>query len=245
MPLDALAAKDIMSSKIASISPEASARMAAKTMLKRKVSALLVLDSKRRLLGVISEGDLVHRIELDTRKKGSWWLNLLTPDRELARDYARAHGRKVADAMSRSVVTVSPDAKMPAIVALLDKHRIKRVPVVGADGKVLGVVSRADILKAFAQASLDAAGSAPLSDAEASAEVRKRLRKESWSDTALLNVSVERGVARVGGICASKAQADAIRALCEEVPGIRHVDLDGLQVSKSAIALKHALRVPI
>lgn len=245
MPLDALSAKDIMSSKIASISPEASARMAAKTMLKRKVSALLVLDSKRRLLGVISEGDLVHRIELDTRKKGAWWLNLLTPDRELARDYARAHGRKVADAMSRSVVTVSPDAKMPAIVALLDKHRIKRVPVVGADGKVLGVVSRADILKAFAQAALDAAGSAPLSDAEASAEVRKRLRKESWSDTALLNVSVERGVARVGGICASKAQADAIRALCEEVPGIRHVDLDGLQVSKSVIALKHALRVPI
>lgn len=245
MSLDALAAKDIMSSKIASISPEASARMAAKTMLKRKVSALLVLDSKRRLLGVISEGDLVHRIELDTRKKGSWWLNLLTPDRELARDYARAHGRKVADAMSRSVVTVSPDAKIPAIVALMDKHRIKRVPVVGSDGKPVGIVSRADVLKAFAQASLDAAGSAPLSDAEASAEVRKRLRKESWSDTALLNVSVERGVARVGGICASKAQADAIRALCEEVPGIRHVDLDGLQVSKSAIALKHALRVPV
>ncbi|MCM0021157.1 MAG: hypothetical protein NBV67_14270, partial [Tagaea sp.] len=61
----------------------------------------------------------------------------------------------------------------------------------------------------------------------------------------LLNVSVERGNARVGGICASKAQADAIRALCAEVPGIRHVDLDALQVSSSAIALKHSIRVPI
>jgi CBS-domain-containing membrane protein len=214
-------------------------------MLKRKVSALLVLDSKRRLLGVISEGDLVHRIELDTRKKGSWWLNLLTPDRELARDYARAHGRKVADAMSRNVVSVSPDAKLPAIVALMDKHRIKRVPVVGADAKPVGVVSRADVLAAFAKAALDAEDRAPLSDAEASGEIRKRLRKQPWSDSALLNVSVERGLARVGGICASKAQADAIRALCEEIPGVRHVDLDALQVSPSAIALKHSIRVPI
>lgn len=244
MSVDAVTAKDIMSTKIASIAPDASARMAAKVMLKRKVSALLVLDSKRRLLGVISEGDLVHRIELDTRKKGAWWLNLLTPDRELARDYARAHGRKVADAMSRNVVSVSPDAKLPAIVALMDKHRIKRVPVV-ADGKPVGVVSRADVLSAFAKAALAAEDRTPLSDADASAEIRKRLRKESWSDTALLNVAVERGVARVGGICASKAQADAIRALCEEVPGIRHVDLDGLQVSASAIALKHSIRVPI
>ncbi|MCM0020532.1 MAG: CBS domain-containing protein, partial [Tagaea sp.] len=228
-----ISAKDIMSTKIASIAPDASARMAAKTMLKRKVSALLVLDSKRRLLGVISEGDLVHRIELDTRKKGSWWLNLLTPDRDLARDYARAHGRKVGDAMSRNVVTVSPEARLPAIVALMDKHRIKRVPVVNAEGKPVGVVSRADVLAAFAKAALDAEDAAPLSDAEASAEIRKRLRKEAWSDSVLLNVSVERGNARVGGICASKAQADAIRALCAEVPGIRHVDLDALQVSSS------------
>lgn len=245
MTIDAITAKDIMSARVASISPDASARLAAKTMLKRKVSALLVLDTKRRLLGVISEGDLVHRIELDTRKKGSWWLNLLTPDRDLARDYARAHGRKVADAMSRNVVSVSPDAKLPAIVALMDKHRIKRVPVVGKDGKPVGVVSRADVLSAFAKAALAAEGAAPLADADASAEIRKRLRKESWSDSVLLNVAVERGVARVGGICASKAQSDAIRALCEEVPGIRHVDLDALQVSSSAIALKHALRVPI
>lgn len=244
MSIDKITAKDIMSNRVASIPPDASARMAAKVMLKRKVSALLVLDSKRRLLGVISEGDLVHRIELDTRKKGAWWLNLLTPDRELARDYARAHGRKVADAMSRNVVTVSPDAKLPAIVALMDKHHIKRVPVV-ADGKPVGVVSRADVLAAFAKAALAANDQTPLSDADASAEIRKRLRKESWSDTALLNVAVERGVARVGGICASKAQADAIRALCEEVPGIRHVDLEALQVSPSAIALKHSIRVPI
>jgi CBS domain-containing protein len=240
-----IVAKDIMSTKIASIAPDASARMAAKTMLKRKVSALLVLDSKRRLLGVISEGDLVHRIELDTRKKGSWWLNLLTPDRDLARDYARAHGRKVADAMSRNVVTVSPDAQMPAIVALMDKHRIKRVPVVDAGGKPVGVVSRADVLAAFAKAALDAEDEAPLSDADASAEIRKRLRKEAWSDSVLLNVSVERGNARVGGICASKVQADAIRALCAEVPGIRHVDVDALQVSATAIALKHSIRVSI
>lgn len=156
MTTDKTTAKDIMSTRVASIAPDMSVRLAAKLMLKRKVSALLVLDSKRRPIGVLSEGDLVHRIELDTRKKGSWWLNLLTPDRDLARDYARAHGRKVADAMSRQVVTITPDTKLPAIVALLDKHRIKRVPVVGEGGRVVGVVSRADVLGAFAKAALAA-----------------------------------------------------------------------------------------
>ncbi len=245
MSIESITARDIMSGRVAAISPDASCRLAAKTMLKRKVSALLVLDAKRRLLGVISEGDLVHRMELGTRKKGSWWLALLTPDRTLAREYARAHGRKVADAMTRNVVVVAPDAKIHAIVALMDKHGVKRLPVVGADGKPVGVVSRADVLAAFADAALDTQDRAPLSDADATAEIRKRLRKESWSDTALLNVAVDRGVARVGGICASKAQHDAIRSLCEAVPGIRHVELDGLQVVKAAVALKHSLRVPI
>lgn len=245
MTTDKTTAKDIMSTRVASIAPDMSVRLAAKLMLKRKVSALLVLDSKRRPIGVLSEGDLVHRIELDTRKKGSWWLNLLTPDRDLARDYARAHGRKVADAMSRQVVTITPDTKLPAIVALLDKHRIKRVPVVGEGGRVVGVVSRADVLGAFAKAALAAEGGAALGDAECSAEIRKRLCKESWGDSALVNISVDSGVARVWGVVASRAQHDAVRALCEEVPGVRHVDLDALQVARSAVALKHSLRIPI
>ncbi len=101
-------ASDIMSTKIASIAPEAGVRLAAEFMLKRKVSALLVLDPKKRLLGIVSEGDLVHRAELGTRKKGSWWLNMLASDRDLARQYARAHGRRVADVMTRNCVVASP-----------------------------------------------------------------------------------------------------------------------------------------
>lgn len=230
-----ITAKDIMSRRIASVPPNTSCRMAAQTMLKRRVSALLVLDSKRRLLGIITEGDLVHRAELGTRKKGSWWLNLLTPDRDLARSYAKAHGRKVADAMSRNVVSVSSDTKIPNIVALLDEHRIKRLPVLDGDGKAIGVVSRADILAAFVSSALGKGSDAPLSDAAASAEIRRRLNAESWSDMALVNVSVERGVAKVRGVCAMPAVYDAVRTLCEDVPGIRHVDLSGFKEARAAL----------
>ena len=231
-------AKEIMSTRIASVPPDASCRIAAQTMLKRKVSALLVFDSKRRLLGVVSEGDLVHRTELGTRRKGSWWLNLLTPDRELARNYAKAYGRKVADAMTRTVVAVSPDTKIPHIVNLLDQHRIKRVPVVDAMGKVVGVVSRADILAAFVSSALGKKSDVALSDAAASAEIRRRLDAESWSDMALLNISVARGVAKVRGVCAMPAVYDAVRTLCEGVPGIRHVDLNGFEEVRAALRKK-------
>lgn len=239
-----LTARDVMSAKLVSIAPDVNVQIAAKLMLKRKVSALLVLDTKKRLLGICSEGDLVHRTELGSRKKGSWWLNLVTRDRDMARDYARAFGRRVSDAMTRHVVSVDPKTPLSSIVSLMDQHKIKRVPVI-EDGRVVGVVSRADLLTALVRVAGKAAVEKGLSDVEALGEIRKRMGKESWAGATLVSVSVRKGVATFAGIVASTAQRDALRALAEAVPGIRHIDDSKLAIDKAATALMHALPLPI
>jgi CBS domain-containing protein len=227
-----LVASDVMTTRIATVAPSVNVRLAAELMLKRNVSALLVLDSKKRLIGVCSEGDLVHRAELGSRKKGSWWLNLVTRDRDMARDYARAHGRRVSDAMSRNVVGVDPKTPLATVVALMERHRIKRVPVLD-EGRVVGLVSRADILAAFVQTAKSATTKKALDNVAALDAIRKAMGKESWAGATLVSVTVNAGVARFSGIVATGAQRDALRALAENVPGIRHADLAALKVNKS------------
>jgi CBS domain-containing protein len=239
-----ITARDVMSTKLAAIAPGANIQLAAKLMLKRKVSALLVLDAKRRLLGICSEGDLVHRIELGSRKKGSWWLNLVARDRDMARDYARAHGRRVSDAMTRYVISVEPQTPLSSVAALMDRHNIKRVPVVEA-GRAVGIVSRADLLAALVRVGTRATVEKGIDDAEAVGLIRTRMGKESWADATLVSVSVRKGVATFAGIVASTAQRDALRALAEAVPGIRHVAVSKLAVDKAATALMHALPLRI
>jgi CBS-domain-containing membrane protein len=239
-----LTASDVMSTKLASIAPDANIQLAAKLMLKRKVSALLVLDAKRRLLGICSEGDLVHRIELGSRKKGSWWLNLVARDKDMARDYARAFGRRVSDAMTRHVVSVDPKTPLSSVAALMDRHKIKRVPVL-EDGRVVGLVARADLLEALVRVAGQAAVEKGMSDVEALGEIRKRMTKESWAGTTLASVTVRGGVAKFAGIVASIAQRDALRAMAENVAGVRHVDVEELHVDKAATSLMHSLPLPL
>jgi CBS-domain-containing membrane protein len=237
-------AADVMSTKLAAVAPGAGIRLAAEYMLKRKVSALLVLDAKRRLLGIVSEGDLVHRAELGTRKKGSWWLNLLTTDRAMAREYARAHGRRVADVMTRNVVAAAPGTELTAIAELMDKHKVKRVPIVD-EGRVVGVVARADLVAAFVDALPDRpSGHAP-DDAAIVSDIRKRIARQPWIETIMVSVASARGTVSLSGIVASIAQRDALRALAEEVDGVRKVDLKGLVVDRRAIALKHSPVTPM
>lgn len=238
-----LVASDVMSTRLATVAPGVNVRLAAELMLKRKVSALLVLDTKKRLVGICSEGDLVHRAELGSRKKGSWWLNLVARDRDMARDYARAHGRLVSDAMSRNVVSVDPQTPLATVVALMERHKIKRVPVLD-EGRAVGLVSRADILAAFVRTAKATSAQKALDDVAALDAIRKAMGQESWAGATLVSVTVNAGVARFSGIVATAAQRDALRALAENVPGIRHADLAALKVDKSATALMHSMRLP-
>lgn len=149
-PVAPLQAQDVMTTRVAAIGADATVREAARLMVERGVSALPVLDDKDRVAGIVSEGDLVRRPELGTgAATGSWWLRLLAEN--TARDYVKTHGVAVRDVMTRPVVSVRCSTPLREVVRLLEKHRIKRVPVLEAH-RLVGIVSRADLVRRLAAA---------------------------------------------------------------------------------------------
>src|SRR5208337_3918369 len=123
----------------------------AKTLLERRISAVPVVDDGGKLVGIVSEGDLLHRSEAGTERPRSWWLRLMAEDDSLAADYVKAHGHKVADVMTQNVITATPETPLDAIAILLEKNSIKRVPIV-KNGQLVGIVSRANLVQAVASA---------------------------------------------------------------------------------------------
>ena len=142
-------AHDVMVSPVITVKPSSSVREVAKTFLERRISAAPVVDDQGKLVGIVSEGDLMHRAEAGTERHRSWWLQALTAEEILAAEYVKAHGRKVADVMTRDVITATADTPLHEIAALLEKNSIKRVPIV-KNGQLVGIVSRANLIQAVA-----------------------------------------------------------------------------------------------
>src|SRR6516162_4436631 len=152
-------AMDVMTSEVISVDPDTSVQALAALLSERGISGVPVVDADNRVVGVISEGDLVYRVETGTERRKeartgrrrSWWLDRIASDRELARDYVKSHGRTVRDVMTRNVVVVDDTTELADIAILLETKRIKRVPVV-RDGRLVGIVSRANLVRALATA---------------------------------------------------------------------------------------------
>src|SRR6516164_9799709 len=139
-------ARDVMVSPVITVKPSSGVKEVAKIFLERRISAVPVVDDQGKLVGIVSEGDLLHRAETGTERRRSWWLRALTADAALATEYVKAHSRKITDVMTRDVITALPDVPLYEIATLLEKHSIKRVPIV-KDGQLLGVVSRANLIQ--------------------------------------------------------------------------------------------------
>jgi CBS domain-containing protein len=213
-------ARDVMTAKVLSVTPNTSVKQIAWYLLEHQISAVPVIDDKGTLLGIVSEGDLQRRPETGTVKKRAWWLQLLASADDQAREYKKTHGLAAADVMTRNVAVVTENTDLADVAELLERRRIKRVPVV-REGKVTGVVSRSNLLRAFALA--PAAASTPRSDRELRETIEKKLRDSSWASTVFLNVAVENSAVEISGLVESKDQSDAVRVLVENVPGVRAV----------------------
>ena len=214
-------AKDVMTTSVISVEPDTPLIRAAEMMLQYDVSGFPVVDRSGKLVGIVTEGDLLRRAETGTEHRRMLWLEPLLGPGRLAEEYVHAHGRRVEQVMSREVVTVTEDAPLGQVVALMELHHIRRVPVM-QENFVVGIVSRRDLVHAFAAC---AKKEKPLASGDAAIRGRilNALDRAAWAPPNLVNVTVTDGVVELRGAVADGQQRRAIRVLAENVPGVRAV----------------------
>jgi CBS domain-containing protein len=214
-------AADVMVSNVITVGVNASIGEVAAILLNNHISAAPVVDEKGELVGIVSEGDLIRRPEIGTAKRQSWWLELISNKWASATEYIKSHSRKVADVMTRGVITAKPDTPLGDIAAMLERNRIKRVPIVEG-GKLVGLVSRANILQALASATKKLSSLTTVSDSELRKKVQSRLAAEPWRPT-MLTVTVQDGTVDLWGLVHSVEEKKAAQLATESTPGVRAV----------------------
>ncbi len=215
-------AAEIMTAPVITIAPEATITEAAELLLTHRISGAPVVDATGTLVGVVSEGDLLRRVEAGTERRRSWWLEFFTRSDTLAAEYVKAHGRKVSDIMTRWVVTITEDTALAEIADLLERHRIKRLPVL-RDGRVVGIVSRANVLQAVA-AGRPITQIVKADDRAIHDEVMHRLAHLPWGRPWNLNVAVKDGVVELWGAVTSPEEKEAARIAVETTSGVLAVE---------------------
>jgi CBS domain-containing protein len=215
-------AADVMVTNVITIGPDACVQDVAQILLTNRISAVPVVSSKGEIVGIVSEGDLMRRVEAGTTRRRPWWLAMMAGRETLAAEYVREHARQVGDVMTRDVVTAAPETPLDEIATLLERNGIKRVPIV-KDGKLVGIVSRANLLQALAsqKAGIEARAA---SDVEIRDEVMSRLKSERWSRPSLINVIVQDRAVELWGIVDSQSEKEAFRVAAELTPGVRVVN---------------------
>jgi len=210
-------ANDLMSTRCVTVSAENSVKHAAQIMLDHNLSGLPVVADDGWVVGIITEGDLLRRCEL-----GNVATSEEQPSESRAQGYLHGHGWKVGHVMSPDVVAVTEDVTANRIAELMARHRIKRVPVLRS-GRIVGIVSRHDLLKLICSAPADAT---PPGDEAIARSVRARLRQELGLGDDQIQVEVRAGALRLRGSVHSEVERQAVAALAEGVRGVAGLVLD-------------------
>lgn len=212
---------DIMTPKVISVGPDAEVREIAQLLLNHRISAVPVVDDEHRVIGIVSEGDLMRRVKDDNDHGHSWWLTLFAGGKD-AGDYVRSHGRKAHEVMTPNPMTVEENTPLHTIARLLEKRRIKRVPVV-RDGKLVGIVSRANLLQGIANAAV-----APTQSPADDRQIREAILTEVEDNTGVqsegISLIVDGGVVEIWGLVESLEQKQAVTVAAENVPGVTRVE---------------------
>lgn len=210
---------EVMTLDVVAVTPDTTVRDAAALMLKEHISGLPVINDAHALVGIVTEGDFLRRAEIGTQKARPRWLEFLLGPAALAAEYVHTHSRKVADVMTRSVVVANEDMALDEAVSLMEKNRIKRLPVVRS-GRVVGMISRANLLRAivaiprFPDVSQD--------DKDLRDKVTKELSKHAWNARDG-QIFVKDGIVSIWGFVTSDRQRTAMRVLAENISGVKSV----------------------
>ena len=221
-------ARDVMVSPVITVGKSATVREVAKILLEKRIIAVPVVDNAGKVVGIVTEKDLMHRAEAGTERPYSWWLHFLTDDATIAADYVKSHAAKVKDVMTSDVVTAAPETPLHEIATLLEERRIKRVPIVDKDGDLVGIVSRSNLIQAVASAQPKLEVTLP--DSTIRRQLLGELKKHSWAHAHNFSVTVTNGIVDLWGYAESGEERQAIRVIAEAVPGVTMVN-DHLAVS--------------
>jgi CBS domain-containing protein len=214
-------AGDVMVRDIVTVGPDTDIDAAVRLLAEHDISALPVVDQNGALIGILSEADLMHRVEIGTEKHRKWWRESITAPMVLATDFTKFLGMKVRGLMTTDVVTVSEDVSLAEIASLFERHGIKRVPVV-EDGRLVGIVSRSNLIQALASR-FGSADQHQDSDRRIRADLLDRINQQDWTSFGERNVIVRDGVVHLWGLVGSQQERDALIALAEETPGVAGV----------------------
>lgn len=212
-------ARDVMTTHVITVAPDTDVREIAKRLIQNRISAVPVVDASGALVGIVSEGDLMRRQESRMGHRHSWWLSLLLLPEEQARKYVKTLGRHARDVMTNRVITIDEDASLEAIADVLERRHIKRVPVL-RHSKVVGIVSRADLLHGLVAGHTDV--SSPIDDRAIKEAIEKALIDAGVMGRRL-NIVVSGGVAHLWGTVITPDEKEAARVAAENAPGVKSV----------------------
>ena len=215
-------AKDVMTANVISVSQQTPIHEVVDLLLKYRISAVPVVDSVGNVVGIISEGDLL-RPEGESRSaaRRPWWLEAISAGRTVA--YETAHGRTAGAVMTRNVLTVDEDTPLNEIARLLERHHIKRVPVL-KHGRLAGIVSRANLLHGLANTIIEHHEPGAAEDRQLRSELINTLLADSRLETALVNVTVRDGNIRLWGTVENIDDAAEAENAVKSAPGVRSVE---------------------
>jgi CBS-domain-containing membrane protein len=217
---------DIMTRQVISVTPQTTIAEAAQLLLDNRISGLPVVDPGGAVVGIVTEGDLLRRVETGTQRRHSHWLEFLIAPGRLAREYTDANARNVGEVMSAEVVSVTPQEALPEVIRLMEHHHVKRLPVIEA-GRLVGIVSRANLVRALLHSLAEPPGK-PAGDAVAGdAEIRDRIvaeiARQPWGPRASVDVRVKDGAVELYGTITDERERTALRVLAENQPGVKTV----------------------
>jgi CBS domain-containing protein len=212
-------ASDLMTHGVISVTPETGIVHAIRLMLRNHVSGLPVIDHDGKLVGMLTESDFLRRSEIGTERKRSAWFDALFGPAESAGRYVRSHGLKVRDVMTGDPTTVPENAPLDQVVRLMEAKAVRRLPVMRRH-KIVGIVSRADLMRGLATARR-VRPRASMKDSLIRNRILAEIARQSWAAGAAIDVVVRNGIVELWGDIVDTRQRKALGVLVENTPSVR------------------------
>ena len=213
-------AHQIMARRVITVGPETSVVEAADSMLRHHISGLPVVNTAGKLIGIISEGDFIRRAEIGTQRERSRWLRFLVGPGQVASDFAHERGRKVKEIMTLDPVAITEDTSLQEIVRIIERHNVKRLPVVRRD-QLVGIVTRSNLLQAVADLARHVSDPTAADD-HLRSSIHAAVEQADWAPSQF-NVIVRDGIVHLSGLITDERCRQATIVAAENVPGVRQV----------------------